>query len=366
MRILSRYLLRSYLVPVAYCLLGFSMIFMVFDLFGDLNKLMDAKVSISHIILYYLCLLSPTLEYITPASLMLAALYTLWQLSKNSELTAMRAGGVSLQRVMLPFVAVGFAFSVVNCGIKEFVVPPATQWSKKFKDTIVKRDRDTVQHNLAYFNPRDRRIWMIGRMDTERPTLLTGVEITDERTNGTRKCVWSSGTVRYLDEQWWMFDPMVQNFDDRDNPIGQPVPAVPGRDTVVEMTAFSEKPIDFVNEVRSWELLTSFEMWQYLHRHPGLSKDTRAQKMTAFHNRLSMPWACLVVTLFAVPAGVRTGRQSALVGVFRGVAIFFAFYAVMQLGLYLGMRRIVVPWLGAWLPNLAFLTTGFVATIKMR
>lgn len=366
MRILTRYLLRSYLVPVTYCLLGFSMIFMIFDLFGDLNKLMDAKVTAGQIIAYYLCLLTPTLEYITPASLMLAALYALWQLSKNSELTAMRAGGISFARIMLPFIATGFVFSLLNCGVKELVVPPAIQWSKRFRDTVIKRDRETVQRNLPYFNPRDRRIWMIGRIDTDRPSQLSNVSVTEERADGTRMRVWSASDVRYLDEQWWMFDPMVQNFDERDNPIGQPAPAAPGLNAVLEMTEFSEKPIDFVNEVRSWDLLTSYEMWQYLVRHPGLSRTNRAEKLTTLHNRLAMPWACLVVTLFAVPAGVRTGRQSALVGVFKAVAIFFVFYAVMHLGLYLGMRRVIVPWLAAWLPNMAFLTAGAVATIRMR
>jgi lipopolysaccharide export LptBFGC system permease protein LptF len=148
--------------------------------------------------------------------------------------------------------------------------------------------------------------------------------------------------------------------------VGLPVAALPGRDPVMEMDRFSERPSDFVHEVRPWDFLTSREMARYLRRHPGLSPRELAEKRVKLHGRQAMPWACLVVTLFAVPAGARTGRQSALVGVFLAVACFFLFYAAEHVGMYVGIRQWVTPWVAAWLPNLGFLVGGAYMLFRAR
>jgi lipopolysaccharide export system permease protein len=366
MRILDKYLARSYLLPLVYCLSGFSLLFIVFDLFNGLAKFLEAKVTAGTACFYYLCLLIPTFEYITPASMMLATLYAMWYLTKNNELTAMRASGVSFFRICLPFLIGGFLASIANGLILEFAAPPAQQWTESFKESISKNPRNTVQANTAYFNTRDRRLWMIDRFDSQKPTDLQGVKITEERPDGTRIREYVAEKARFMDGQWWLFSPTVRIYDTGDNPVGQPVAVVPGRATVFELTGYGEKPIDFLNEIRKWDLLNTHEMWEYVRRHPGLSKRMVAEKLTLMHTRLAMPWACLVVTLFAVPAGARTGRQSALVGIFKTVAFFFGFYAATHVGLFLGMRRVLDPLLAAWLPNTLFLVAGTVMTIRMR
>ena len=93
MKLLDKYLLREYLVPVAYCLSAFGMVFVIYDLFDHLARFMDAKTPWTSSGLYYLCMLAQSIEFLVPASLLLATLYTLWHLARNNEITAMRACG---------------------------------------------------------------------------------------------------------------------------------------------------------------------------------------------------------------------------------------------------------------------------------
>jgi lipopolysaccharide export system permease protein len=132
------------------------------------------------------------------------------------------------------------------------------------------------------------------------------------------------------------------------------------------MAWMSETPQDFVNEVRGWMFLTTLQMWRYMQRHPDISGVSMAQKMYDLHARLAMPWACLIVTLFGIPAGARSGRQSALAGVFLAVAFFFGFYALSQIGLFLGKTQVIWPWTGAWLSNIVFLAAGLIMMARMR
>jgi lipopolysaccharide export LptBFGC system permease protein LptF len=84
------------------------------------------------------------------------------------------------------------------------------------------------------------------------------------------------------------------------------------------------------------------------------------------HRRLATPWACLIVTFFAVPAGTRTARHSTLSGIFMALAAFVLYYMLLGIGSWLGMRGIVWPWLGAWLSNITFVVSGTIMTIRLR
>src|ERR1044072_451617 len=113
MRLLDRYLLRELLIPLGYCLGGFLLFWIAFDLFSDLGAFQQEKLTPLEIGKYYLALLPQLLQAIVaPAALLLALLYALTNHARHHELTAMRAAGVSLWRLCLPYLAVGLLFSV--------------------------------------------------------------------------------------------------------------------------------------------------------------------------------------------------------------------------------------------------------------
>ena len=91
-----------------------------------------------------------------------------------------------------------------------------------------------------------------------------------------------------------------------------------------------------------------------------------ASKRYDIHARLVAPLSCLIITLFAIPAGVATGRQSVFVGVILAVAMFFGFYASSLGCMVLAKNALLPPLLGAWLPNLLFLGAGGYLFFRQR
>ena len=367
MKLIDRYLLREHLIPVFYCLTGLSMIFVIVDLFEHLGKFLEAKTPLHLILRYYLCSLAPTMDLLAPAALLLATLYTLWQFTRHNELTAMRASGLSLRRIMAPFLGVGIAFSLLLVGIKEFAAPSAARWAEDFsngKFSSVKSN--TVYYDRAYYNETDKRLWHVEEFDTAMPHRLSGVKVTQERRNRSREQVYIADRAEYLDGQWWFFNLQTQPFDANDNPTGNVKPTGAPSGGGVEIPGFTETPESFLYEITPWEYLSSMQMAAYLRQRPMLSKLTRAEKRFDLHRRLAMPWACLIVTLFGIPAGAKTGRQSALSGIFFALFLFFGFYALMQLGVVVGKREILPPWMGAWLSNIVFFAAGIGMLSRMK
>src|SRR5215470_2432580 len=106
MRLLDRYLLRELFVPLAYCLSGFLIFWVSFDLFSELSHFQEEKLKFSEIARYYAFKIPEFVVFILPITLLLALLYALTNHARHNELTAMRAAGVGLLRLGLPYLAV--------------------------------------------------------------------------------------------------------------------------------------------------------------------------------------------------------------------------------------------------------------------
>ena len=91
MRLLDRYLLRELLVPLGYCLSGFLIFWLAFDLFSEMGQLQDQKLRGGDILQYYLARVPEFIVVVIPIALLLALLYTLTNHARHHELTAIRA-----------------------------------------------------------------------------------------------------------------------------------------------------------------------------------------------------------------------------------------------------------------------------------
>ncbi|MBT3194267.1 MAG: YjgP/YjgQ family permease [Verrucomicrobia bacterium] len=367
MKLIDKHLLREFLIPLTYCLLGFGMIIVVSELFGDVSRIMAAKPPWHVVVRFYISVLGPSMQYLVPASLMLATLYTLYGLTNNNELVAMRASGISIYRIMVPFLGVGIAFSLATAALNETWIPHAMQWAHEMRENKFWDVETRVFDQCIYLNPVTARQWIIKDFDTKNPRFLKDVEVKQETPEGLRQSVITAKRGDYLDGQWWFHGPRIQHFGPTDNPVGDVEPLGADADSIVEMRDYDELPSAFVSTVRPWAFLNIREMFRYLRLHEeSLSERARAEKRYAMHSHLSGPWACLIVILFAIPAGTRTGRQGMLVAVFTAIGLLASFYTLAQMGLIIGSTGLVPPAVGAWLANGVFCVIGLVMMARIR
>src|SRR6185436_14340432 len=103
MRLLDRYLLRELLVPFAYCLAGFLIFFIAFDVLDELANFQKFKLWTGDVFLFYLVKIPEFIVTVAPIAFLLALLYTLTNLARHHEITAIRAAGISLLRISAPY-----------------------------------------------------------------------------------------------------------------------------------------------------------------------------------------------------------------------------------------------------------------------
>jgi lipopolysaccharide export system permease protein len=366
MKIIYKHLFREYLGPLTYCVAGFVLIFLLCDLFGHLARVLNAGLSVPMIFLFFTARTLPSLEYLLPAALLFATLYTLWQLGRNNEITAMRAGGISIHRISIPFLTMGLALSVLSLALKECVVPTAMQWERDFRHNGMKPVEQKVVHDQPFYNASENRRWWVRRMDLRNPTTLYGVELVfeDPSTFTVKKRI-TAAKAKWMDGNWWLFDGKIERYSAEGGLQGEPASIRPFP-FGMEMPHLTETPRDFVNDRKSPEYMSAAALVDHLARHPNLSDREKARRKTLFHSRLALPWACIIVVLFGIPAGMSNSRQDALTGVLIAVTFFLGFWALMQLGTLLGMSGLLAPWLGAWMSNIVFLGSGIFMLVRMR
>ena len=360
MKLIDKYLLRNLMVPLGYCLTAFAMIYVIFDLFDNMSDFIDAKTPVLSVVKFYALLMPSVVIFIAPVSLFLAVLYSLSHLTKNNELTAMRSCGISLLRLMMPMIAVGLVASLVVGAINETVGPWSAYWTNQFVK-LQKHKGELSVHvvsMLGLVNEVAGRDWIVEKFDNQ-TFEMSNVTLTLKREDGTAERI-QARQAHWLDGRWWFEELVTQNYDHDGNPMGPPQ-----FELRKEMTDVEETPTDFLNEIKDPEYLSAREILNFLKTH-RLSDDKIAQRQVDFHSRLAMPWTCLIVTLLGIPFGAQTGRKGAFIGIILALSLFFGLYVLVNVGVALGKKGAIDPWLAGWLPNIFFFCIGCVMVYRMR
>lgn len=355
------------MVPVTYCFTGFASIFILFDFIDKQSEIFKAHTPAKLLVMYFASYMSSVAEWIMPASLMLGALYAAWQLSRHSEIIAMKASGVSFRSIAAPIIAASVVFSLLLAANNEFLAPRALIFRRRLAANKFRELPAYTKENFSYYNAGDARSWVIGSFDVNRPETLNDVHVSFENEDHIRTSELSSPLAEYLDGVWTFHSPVTTYFNRKGEVDPNIVPQPPR--SIVSRPDLTEQPRDFaiianMNAEKDLKLEQAFslrDLTRYLEVHTWLSEDKRNERRFDIWRRIASPWACLVITLFAVPAGVASGRQSVFRGVLLAIGLFFGFYATSMLCEYFSKSgHIPVP-IGAWAPNVIF----FVAALRV-
>ena len=369
MRLLDRYLLRELVTPLAFCLGGFLIFWISFDLFDKLNILQEHKLQASDILKYELLRMPELLTVVLPVALLLASLYALTQHARHHELTAMRAAGVSLWRLSAPYLAVGFLASVGLFVVGEYLAPLGAQRAERILKRHVSSRAAAARpfESVSFVTPTGQK-WIADFND--RTHELREVKIDWTKPDGSRVNLNAKGGSRV--NAVWVFTNVQVTF----YMPGGMFPANRVFTNVMALPEFAQTPEQIISDLNISRQSSKAHVEQtqiplaallkYLELHPQMPKEKKQWLDTQIQSRLASPWTCLVVVMIAIPFGAASGRRNVFMGVAGSVFICFLYFVLLQVGLAMGAGGFVPPWLGAWLPNIFFAATGLALTFKVR
>ena len=360
MKILTRYILREFCIPLFYCFMGFTSIYLLFELFGSFSRLMAAKPDFLVAADYLMGYLAPYFQWMAPACLMLATLYTMWRFCRHSEIVAMRASGIGFFTIVKPILAMAALIACAVWWVNESYVPSHSSWAKKFRDAKFDFNAMASANRLLYVNEKTGCIWHASMSQSPDETVLENVtvETSGMGSNQRRRIV--SPRAIYKGDTWYFFAPRVTKIVTL--PDGSHVetldPEVPEDGGLRSFPELDDRPEDITREKCEWAFRSTRNRIASLEAQTNLGEQDRRSRRYDVWAKAVAPLACFVITLFAIPMGIATGRQSVFKGIVGALAMFFAFYGLTILCMVLAGRGWLAPFPAAILPNLVFIVLG--------
>jgi lipopolysaccharide export system permease protein len=368
MRLLDRYLFRELFLPLAVCIIGFQATIIFVTALTEQGRIQEAKLHFGQTMEYAAASSMELVPYILPFSLLLALLWAITHHARYNEITAMRAAGISLWRICLPYFITGIIVSGALFALNELVIPRSLDFANRLLAHNEGSARATARVSLDFYNQSKRRMWLI---DNYYPAsrAMTGLKVEWSLPDGSKRRIYADHAVR-TNGVWTFLN--AQEFMTETNSMYVPVL----KTNVLAMPEFDETPEAIHNEMVIANYLKQFEvqpldipikdMQTFLDGHPNLSRGDRGRLRTELHERLARPFTCLVVVMIAIPFGAAPGRRNLFFGVAGSIFICFAFFVVSHLCEAFGANGSWPAWLAAWLPNILFGALGLILAMRIR
>lgn len=285
-----------------------------------------------------------------PMSLLFAVSLALNRQVRDGEISALRIGGLSAQRIMMPYVVTGFLCSLISFVIYEEIVP----WANFQSQTAVRKmfiaGASVLPRQQVVTNLDESTKLYVRNVDVEQDRMYD-VMLFRVRPDGFPE-VTTSKTATLRGDVWYLDDARVFLFD-KDGFI-----KFSGKAKAVKID-FRRAGQRFWEEQKGIEEMTIPELRERINDLRSLNLPAHAP-ILELHTKFSIPFACLVFALVAAPLTLRFGRGGSFTGVLVAVTLIFVYYCFMAWGRILGQDGTINPILGAWVQNVVFFIVGGV------
>jgi len=351
--ILDDYVLRDFAVNLLLVLSAFLLLLLVFTVFELLGDIVRNQVS-PVIVGEYLLSVSPYFLYnIAPLAILLAVLITLGLMHRSNEITAIKATGISIYRIVTPvlvacaILAVGLFFS------DQLYLPYANKRQDALRNMIKGKPAQT------YLNP-DRR-WIFGQhsniyyyqlFDSERNEFgrLSVFQFDPATFQLTQRVYaararWEETVRQWVCTQGWERDfrgPAIENYRTFD---------------VATFAAVSEPPTYFKKEVKQSSEMSYQELRRYIHDLQQSGFEV-VRLRVQLEKKFAFPMVSFVMAVLAIPFSLQAARRGAVTGIAVAVGIALVYWTVSGLFEAMGNISELPPFLAAWSPDLIFALLG--------
>jgi lipopolysaccharide export system permease protein len=324
----------------------------------NLDDFMDAKASFGTIVKYYICFLPDILKMLTPVAVLVSSLFTVGRLSGQNEITAMKSGGVSLYRIMLPFVILCSLISGAQEYFNGWIVPKANEAKLIIERKYLDEKKEGPILNF-YFRDSPTRNVTIQYYDPETAS-ASGATI-EEFTNVTQPRLLrktSAASMRWdsVNKNWKMIGVVVRDFSGK-NITNNRLDTLP-----VKINVSSSQLLELQ---KSPEQMTISEYGEYIKLLKRGGKDVSKLEIE-YHSNIAFPFANLIVIFFSVPFASVKKKNGIAVQIAAAMIVSFAYLVFTKFGQSAGYNAGLNPVLSGWLANGIFLLIGLVILFRTK
>ena len=371
---LGRYVLRDFagLFGMALLLVTFAMCL------GAIYKAIDVLsrgVDVGTVLRLFLNNIPYTLSYSIPISVLFATLLLFGRLSADSELSAMKSGGLSLWQIASPLILMALGLSVF-CLVNNTLIYPNTQYANRsllknmgVEDPVKLLDEGRFIRDFPGY------MIYVGKKEGSQIEDLVFYEISDEGGQIERSIRAKTGTLSHREGESFL-EVMLQSVR-----IELPDPEHPDDATKTHYIAADQFPIQLdISAMSEREAVSkkrrnmTLAELVYQIDHVGdvlgmgveQAEQERCRWRVHLHQRFYLALAPLTFVLVGIPLGIRSHRRESAAGMVLSLAVMFVYYLLIIVADGLDTKPQWYPWLIPWIGTLAAQVGGLWMIRKLN
>lgn len=369
MRLLDRYIIKKFLLTLCFPIIAFISIFIVIDLVERLSDYIDRDVPGLIIASYYFYFTPYIIVLMFPIAMLLAALFSLGQLSKYNELTAMKASGVALYRILAPVYIIAFLLSLGLMLFAERVVPVANQRKAEIKDRHMDRMPQNLPARLSNIYLQDHGQAPGAEASTRGVSRRVFISFFNAETQTAEKVSIQdydgvfivhridANALRWQDSTWYALNGYERTFATSGEVAAK-------FDTLTLAQLFFTP--DVLNKVQKIPEEMSFGELQQFITEVANNGGNPERWLVDLYLKVSFPFANFIIVLFGAPLAAGRLRSSSAVGVALTLVIAFLYFGTVKMGQTLAQNGTLNPMVGAWMGNTIFFIAGLFVLVRAR
>jgi LPS export ABC transporter permease LptG/LPS export ABC transporter permease LptF len=356
--ILDDYVMREFITYFAVILFSFvtlSLVFSFFELLGDIIRNRTALVTVGD----YLLNLIPYMIYqLAPLCVLIAVLVTFGVFNRSSELTAMKATGMSLYRVITPVLVIAAMIAISLFAFDQFYLPAANRRQEALRavikgkpaQTFLRPDRKWIFGDQAAGQPG--RIFYYQFFDPDHDVFanITVFEFQPDSFVLQRRIFAASAHWDASSNQWIFEHGWQRTFSGETTATYQPF-------VTSTFPDIHQPPSYFKKEVRPAQEMNYGELSHYINDLRQSGFDTIRLRVQ-LNRKLADPLIALVMAVLGVPFALSMGKRGSLTGIAVAIGVAISFWVVASTFEAMGNVNTLPVMVAAWSPDLLFAFIG--------
>lgn len=358
-KILDRYILREIALPFVMVLFILTFVLLMGRILQLMDLLVNKGVGFPDIMKFVVLLMPSFLMFTIPMSLLVSILIGLGRLSGDSEITVMKASGVSLYQIARP-IAVAAVIAFLLTGVITLFLVPQSKYATKIHLYNVSKQKASIGIREKVFIDYFKGLLIYAESIPLDGAFMEGVLIADTRLTSEPSTIVAkkaylvsdpraltitmrleSGSTHTVDPQFRNYRKMDFDIYDVNLDIGS---------ALLNEGSLKEKSTGEMNILELRKRL----------RQTDTEKRKLRDAAIELHKKLSIPVSCLILGFLAIPLGIRTNRAAKSWSISIGFGLTVLYYMLQLGGEALVQTGRVAPLIGTWVPNLVFGAAGIL------
>jgi len=353
---IARRLLGGYLALIG----GLIVFFIVLHYVEYIDDFLDRGAETRDVfLLYYPNYVPEIIHLVSPLAFFISAIYLTGRLAQNLQISTLQTCGVSLYRILVPYIVVGLLVTGVMFWFNGWVVPITNRVRIQFEQDYTKDASGRMDRSNIHRQNSPGSILSVGFFDEVRATATT---VSLHTFDDERRLIKRIDAIRmyWVDSTstWHFVDPVVRTFS-----IGgiESRRVLEALDTV--LTIF---PRDLARTEGDMEEMTIDEGRQYIDELRRSGADRIGIPLVLYYSKFSYPFANLILVILGVPLSSvrRRGGQAVLLGI--GMFIAFAYLSLVKIIEPFGYTGSLSPAMASWLPHVVFVLIAAIILWRVR